>query len=69
MRAHGLRGGGQGLDRVHHGLGGHHRSSSLRQGDWEWHLHEAMRDGDDGGWIHDGRHGSRVGNMHVHSIL
>ena len=65
---HGLRRGGEGLDRVHHGLGRHH--ASLREGDGERHLHDPVRDGDDGAsLVHDGGHCSRVGNVHLHSVL
>ena len=69
MGAHGLRGGREGLDRVHHGLGGHHGSPGLRERDGERHLHDPVGDGHDGSRVHDGGHGRCVGDVHVHTIL
>ena len=67
--AHGLRGGREGVDMVHHWLGGHHGSPRLRQGDREGHLHDPVRDGNDGARVHDGGHGHRVGDVHFHAVL
>ena len=71
MRAHGLWGGSEGLDGVHHGhgLGGHDGCPGLRERDGERHLHDPMRNGHDGARVHDGWHSCCVGDVHFHAIL
>ena len=71
MRAHGLGGGGERLDGLHHGLGGHDWCPWVVEGDREGHLHDSMGDGDNGpSVVHNSRHLCRGRcNVHVQAIL
>ena len=71
MRAHGLGGRGERLDGLHHGLGGHDWYPWVVEGDREGHLHDSMRDGDNGpSMVHDSGHLCCGGcNVHVQAVL